>query len=64
MEIIDYAKPTILAERALKDMHNAMLERRYEDAKDYALEAGYRVRDAIHAICVEQENARKASVGS
>lgn len=60
MDIIDYAKPTILAEKALKDMHNAVLERRYDEAKELALEAVAQVRIAYHAICVEQENARKA----
>lgn len=48
----------MLAEMALKDMHNAMLERRYEDAKEMALEAVTQVRLAYHAICVEQGNAR------
>ena len=50
----------MLAERALRDMHNAVLERRYDEAKELALEAVAQVRIAYHAICVEQENARKA----
>lgn len=64
MEIIDYARPTILAEKALKDMHNAVIEKRYEDAKELALEAVTQAKLAYHAICVEQDNVRKPSVGS
>jgi hypothetical protein len=64
MEIIDYAKPTILAEKALKDMHNAMLERRYEDALGFALDVSYKMCDVMHAIRVEQERARKTSTRS
>lgn len=63
-EIIDYARPTMLAERALKDMHNAVLERRYEEAKEYSLEAMAQVKLAYHAICVEQDNVRKAPVSA
>lgn len=60
MDIIDYAMPTMMAEKALKDMHNAVLERRYDEAKGYALEAVAQAKLAYHAICVEQENVRKA----
>lgn len=60
MDIIDYAMPTMMAEKALKDMHNAVLERRYDEAKELALEAMAQAKLAYHAICVEQENVRKA----
>jgi hypothetical protein len=64
MDIIDYAKPTILAEKALKDMHNAVIERRYEEAKEHGLEAMKQTMFAYLAICEEQKNVRKASTGA
>lgn len=48
--MIDYAHPTLMAEKALKDLHNAMLERRYEDAIEHGLQAIVETRLAIHAI--------------
>lgn len=39
VEIIDYALPTMMAERALKDMHNAALDRKWAQAQKHALEA-------------------------
>jgi hypothetical protein len=39
VDIVDYAMPTMKAEKALKDLHNAFLERRYGHAADMALEA-------------------------
>ena len=53
--MIDYAHPTMMAERALKNLHDAMLERRYEKAIREAKEALQHVADALVAI----ENARK-----
>ena len=50
----------MLAEIALKDMHNAVIEKRYDAAKEDALEALVQVKLAYYAICVEQENVRKA----
>ena len=48
--MIDYAHPTMMAEKALKELHNAMLMRRYEEA----IEAGYKAiaetKMAINAI--------------
>lgn len=46
----DYAYPTMMAERALKDLHNAMLENRYDDAIMAGLNAVTDVRMAILAI--------------
>ena len=48
--MIDYARPTMLAEKALKDLHNAMLEKRYEDAIGHAFQAIVESRMAIQAI--------------
>lgn len=63
MDIIDYARPTMLAERALKDMHNAMLEKRYEDAMDEVVNAMGHLSAVVRAIDAERRNVRKASTG-
>jgi hypothetical protein len=48
--MIDYARPTMMAEKALKDLHNAMLDKRYEEAIEQALQAIAETRQAIAAI--------------
>lgn len=48
--LIDYAYPTMMAEKALKDLHNAMLDRKYEDAQAHALEALTEVKLIMNAI--------------
>lgn len=40
-EIVDYAMPTMKAERALKDLHNAFLAQKIDLAKAKALEASH-----------------------
>jgi hypothetical protein len=60
-KVIDYAYPTMMAEKALKDMHNAMLERRYVDAITHVLDASQHLNGVMEAIVVERENAGKAS---
>ena len=47
---LDYAYPTMMAEKALKDLHNAMLENRYDDALLAGLNAIVDVRLALVAI--------------
>ena len=59
-KVIDYAYPTMMAEKALKDMHNAMLEKRYEDAMGFLMDTSINVVEAYKAVLVEWENARKA----
>jgi len=39
MEIVDYAKPCMDAEKALKDTHKAFLENDYDKALAHAMEA-------------------------
>lgn len=34
--MIDYAYPTMMAEKALKDLHNAMLKKDYNKARECA----------------------------
>jgi hypothetical protein len=46
----DYAYPTMMAEKALKDLHEAMLENRYDDALLAGLNAIVDVRLALIAI--------------
>ena len=41
VEIIDYAMPTMKAERALKDLHNAFLDKDGVLARQKALEAAF-----------------------
>jgi hypothetical protein len=57
--INDYAYPTMMAERSLKDLHNAMLENRYDDALLAALNAIVEVRIAITAIKDAKERDAK-----
>jgi len=42
--MIDYAYPTMLAERALDELHRAMLRRDYDTALEQALEAATQCR--------------------
>lgn len=53
--MIDYARPTMLAETALKDLHSAMLDKRYDKALAEAKAALQHLADIITAI----EHARK-----
>lgn len=57
--MIDYAYPCMMAEKALKDLHNAMLEGKYDDALESALLALTEMKMTIHAIKDMQEKARK-----
>lgn len=60
--MIDYAYPTMMAEKALKELHEAMLARKYESAKEAALRCMSECKIAYHAITVmEEDNVRQAS---
>ena len=54
----------MLAEKALKDMHNAMLEKRYEDAMDDVVNAMHHLGAVVRAIDAERRNVRKAPVSA
>jgi len=54
----------MLAEKALKDMHNAMLEKRYEDAMDDVVDAMHHLSAVVRAIDAERRNVRKAPVSA
>jgi hypothetical protein len=53
--LIDYAAPCLKAERALKDLHEAMLMRDYEQAIHFALQALVETKLTLNAIKHEQE---------
>ena len=38
-KVVDYAYPTMMAEKCLKDVHSLFLERKFEDADRKASEA-------------------------
>jgi hypothetical protein len=53
--LVDYAAPCLKAERALKDLHEAMLMRDYEQAIHFALQALVETKLTLNAIKHEQE---------
>ena len=60
--MIDYAYPTMMAERALKRLHEAMLKNDFEAAKEAALLCVSEAKIAYHSISVmEERDAAKAS---
>lgn len=63
MEIVDYALPCMRAEKALKKMHDAVLENKYEQAIELALVAIAEARLTYLSLVQmkEQESAREAS---
>ena len=48
--MVDYAYPCMMAERALKNLHNLMLEGKYDEAVTAGIEALADVRLTIQAI--------------
>lgn len=58
MEIVDYARPTMMAERALRELHEAMLRRDYEAA----LERCNAVREITEEIKVAIEHEAKSQM--
>jgi hypothetical protein len=58
--MIDYAYPCMMAEKALKDLHNAMLERRYADAIEEGLRAVAEAKLTVAAIKLMREQEKKA----
>ena len=55
MEIVDYAHPCMMAEKALKELHEAMLLKKYDAALKHAEEALIEVRLTAAAIRHEKE---------
>jgi hypothetical protein len=57
VKVVDYAYPCMMAEKALKDLHNAMLDRKYDDALEAALVAMAEAKLAYNAIREEKERS-------
>ena len=53
--MIDYAMPTMMAEKALKDLHNAMLLQKYDAALEFALITIAEACKAYNAIAVMKD---------
>ncbi len=59
-DIIDYAMPAMMAEKALKGLHNAALDREFDKAIEFALEAAIQCRMASSALKdMKQEEMRR-----
>lgn len=56
-ELVDYSYPCMMAERAIRDLYNAAIEGRLEEAKELALEAATQAR----MIYIALEHQREAS---
>lgn len=57
--MVDYAYPCMMAEKALKELHSAMLNRDFGKAKEAALTAMVETKLALTAINDMEEKARK-----
>jgi hypothetical protein len=66
MEIVDYAYPCMMAEKALKELHDKMLDRDYDTALDLAMKALVEVKMTYNSIkhMKEVENERHTDMGS
>lgn len=58
MEIVDFAKPFMAAQTALKNMHAAVLRREYDEALKLAQEAIVETKLAYNAVLNEKEKER------
>lgn len=53
--IKDYAHPTMMAERALKDLHDAVLDKKYEKALEKSKEAAKWIWEIQEALVEMKE---------
>lgn len=60
--MIDYAYPTMMAERALKDLHEAFLNQDLELADQKAIEAGRWLLEVRWALKVKREEDASVKV--
>ena len=58
--LVDYAYPCMMAEAALKKLHDAMLERKYDEALAAGLDAMVEVKLTLGAIRHEKEKQVQA----
>jgi hypothetical protein len=62
--LIDYAYPCMMAEKALKEVHQCMLGRGYEEALEKAADCVAHLDAVMFAIThMRDEHARKAQAG-
>jgi hypothetical protein len=50
VKVVDYAYPCMMAERALRDLHQAMLRNDHDEAMEHALAAMAEAKLAYNAI--------------
>jgi hypothetical protein len=55
VEIVDYAYPCMMAERALKKLHDAMLARKYDEAMSHARTVMVEAKITYNSILHEKE---------
>ena len=58
MMMKDYAYPTMMAERALKDLHNAVLDKRWDDALERSRESMkwmWEIQEALYEMREKDE---------
>lgn len=58
-ELIDYARPCMMAEKAMKKLHEAMLMKQYDEALQHAEEALVEMRLTMAAIRHEKDMTRQ-----
>jgi hypothetical protein len=57
-DLIDYAYPTMMAEKYLKQIHKAMLVHDHAEAREAALKAMAEIKLALNAIAYMKEVSR------
>jgi hypothetical protein len=58
VKYIDFSYPYMQAKKALGEMHGAMVERQYDQALEYALQAMAEMKLTYNAILHEKEQRR------
>lgn len=58
-KVIDYAYPTMMAEKALRKLHEAALEKNWYEARDHALHAIKWTTEAHAALMMMQKEDSK-----
>lgn len=53
--LVDYAMPCMMVEKAMKELHNAMLERDYDKALEHAKFAIVEAKMTYNAVLHEKE---------
>jgi len=58
VKVIDYAYPAMMAEKALREMHNSALEKNWCEAREHALKTIKWAAEAHAALLVMQDKDR------